>query len=756
MKTLSVVLAVHNEEKNLAGCLDSIKDLADEIIIVDGDSTDGTVEIAKKYGARVKITTNKQNFHINKQMAIDMATKDWVLQLDADEHISKEQAQEIGKILENDPKEYNGYWMPRKNWFLGRFLMKGGQYPDYTLRFYRKGKGRLPQKDVHEQAVVNGKVGYLNNALLHYPYSNFRHYLNKWHRYNKFFAEQIKEEQAKKNIFQKLFYAFSYLFLKPSHWLFTTFLRHKGFVDGWQGFTFSLFSALRFPFSYIEYIGWYKFAAIIILFLATIIRFYNFSGRWGLGGDDARDAMIALEAIKRHELPLVGSFSSAGPFVFGPLFYWFIMLSYLILPFFVNSPWFFLCLLGVVNVLIMMLIGKSLVDKKFSIILGVLTAFSPQLAVRSLMLGQHTLVFTFASLLILSFVLFAKKKQLKYAFLMGLSLGVALSLHYQALNLLIFFPIVLCVRGINWKKKIFSFALMFLGFIIPSLPLLVWDFFQNFANTRNMLDYFLIAQYRIYVPNSWKLYLINFFPYYWSFVTGRFYLLAIVMVLGSSIVFAYQLIKKKLSQGLVILGLTFAAILFVNRFYKGERSEGYFLYLAPLILIFSALMIYFFTEYKNKFVKSLGIGFLGLIVIGSMLTIKNIYWESRALAIQNEVNNLERIYPGEKFSLYDYKFKLYENSVGLGLILSFKNLESSGGVPLGIGCSDKSCGYKVSVVPNSNYSLITAKNLNGYGWKKVNREDVYNEVEGWAKKKDALKANFSLKKYIIEGIGKML
>jgi glycosyltransferase involved in cell wall biosynthesis len=250
-----VVLATYNEETNLPGCLDSVKDLADEIIIVDGSSTDKTVEIARKYNATVKITTNKPNFHINKQMAIDMATKDWILQLDGDEHVSPEEAKEIGEILEKDPQEFNGYWMPRKNWFLGRFLMKGGQYPDYTLRFYRNGKGRLPQKDVHEQAVVEGKTGYLKSALLHYPYKDFRHYLNKWTRYNKFFAGQIKEDMASKNLLQKLYYAIIYLLIKPIYWFLLTYIRHKGFVDSWQGFTFSLFSALRFPVSYIIYLS---------------------------------------------------------------------------------------------------------------------------------------------------------------------------------------------------------------------------------------------------------------------------------------------------------------------------------------------------------------------------------------------------------------------------------------------------------------------------------------------------------------------
>lgn len=268
-KTLSVVYATYNEEKNLPASLESLKDIADEIIIVDGTSTDKTVEIAKKFGAIVKITTNKPNFHINKQMAIDMATKDWILQMDGDEHTSQELKDEIKEILSKDSlvsenhqssiinhkSEVNGYWMPRKNWFLGRFLMKGGQYPDYTLRFYRNGKGRLPQKDVHEQAEVEGKVGYLKAALLHYPYANFNHYVKKWDFYNNFFANQIKEEQQGKNILQKIFYAFMYLLVKPIHWFLITYFRHKGFYDSWQGFVFCLFSALRFPVSYIKYLS---------------------------------------------------------------------------------------------------------------------------------------------------------------------------------------------------------------------------------------------------------------------------------------------------------------------------------------------------------------------------------------------------------------------------------------------------------------------------------------------------------------------
>ncbi len=256
MKKLSVVLATFNEEQNIERCLSAVKDMADEVIVVDGSSKDKTVEMARRFGAKVFVTDNPPIFHINKQKAIDKATSDWILQLDADEVIPPELKKEIHELLQSDPVQ-NGYWMPRKNYFLGRFLMKGGQYPDYTVRLYRRGKGRLPQKDVHEQAVIEGKVGYTKEALLHYPYKDFKAYLKKWMRYNHLLAAQLDEEIKKKSVFMKLYYALGYLIAKPGHWMVTSYGRHKGFMDGWQGFVFALFSALRFPVSYIIYLRKY-------------------------------------------------------------------------------------------------------------------------------------------------------------------------------------------------------------------------------------------------------------------------------------------------------------------------------------------------------------------------------------------------------------------------------------------------------------------------------------------------------------------
>lgn len=245
MQKISVVLAVFNEEDNLKNCLESVKGLAWEIIIVDGGSTDKTLEIAKSFGAKIIQTNNPPVFHINKNKAIDASSGDWILQLDADEIVTKELSAEIKKVI-SSKSDINGYWIPRKNFFLGRFLTKGGQYPDYTLRLYRRGSGRLPAKDVHEQAIIAGEVDYLKNDLLHMRDKNFSIYMNRFNRYTDLLASQLKDKEVKIGIISFI----SFVFIKSFFWFFKVYIRHKGFVDGFPGLVFAFFSSLRFPISY--------------------------------------------------------------------------------------------------------------------------------------------------------------------------------------------------------------------------------------------------------------------------------------------------------------------------------------------------------------------------------------------------------------------------------------------------------------------------------------------------------------------------
>lgn len=250
MTKISVAIATFNEEENIGPCLESVK-WADEIIVVDGSSIDKTREIAKKLGAKVIKTTNKPMFHINKNMAIDACTGDWILQLDADERVTPELAAEMKKIAQKPIKKSIpiAYWIKRKNYFLGRFLKKGGQYPDPVIRFFKKGKARLPEKSVHEQMKVDGKVGWLKNDLIHLATPKFSRYLLRENRY----ATLEAADMFKKKLPISPFTIMIYIIIAPLRTFLSIFFRHKGFVDGWQGFVFALFSGLHHAWAFAKY-----------------------------------------------------------------------------------------------------------------------------------------------------------------------------------------------------------------------------------------------------------------------------------------------------------------------------------------------------------------------------------------------------------------------------------------------------------------------------------------------------------------------
>jgi glycosyltransferase involved in cell wall biosynthesis len=244
---LSVVMATYNEENNLGKCLEAVVDIADEIIIVDGQSSDETVRIAQKFHAQVILTTNKPMFHTNKQMAIDAARGKWVLQLDADEVVDATLKESLITIVRED-SAYNAFYINRKNYFLGKFLTKGGQYPDRVIRFFRRGKAYLPQQNVHEQMTVDGEIGVLAGHILHFNAPTFSRYIKNANRYTSLSAHRLKREGIKLNLFND----FKYLMCQPLATFAGLYFRHRGYVDGFPGFVFAMFSGLHHAISYMK------------------------------------------------------------------------------------------------------------------------------------------------------------------------------------------------------------------------------------------------------------------------------------------------------------------------------------------------------------------------------------------------------------------------------------------------------------------------------------------------------------------------
>ena len=224
MIPVSVAIITQNEEKNIEDALKSVADFQD-VIVVDSYSRDRTVEICKKYTDRV-YQHEWQGFSRQKQRALDYAEKQWVLILDADERVTPELKSEILESVNNTA--ISGFYLPRKNFFLGKWIKHGGWWPDHTLRLFRKDVAQMEQRAVHERVAVKGQLGYLKNPLEHYTYRTLTDYIRKMEVYSTLSAGEISNRKMNTSI--------ASAFVNPSFVFVKMFFLRQGFRDGMHGF----------------------------------------------------------------------------------------------------------------------------------------------------------------------------------------------------------------------------------------------------------------------------------------------------------------------------------------------------------------------------------------------------------------------------------------------------------------------------------------------------------------------------------------
>ncbi len=223
--TLSVVMVTGNEEERLRDALESVK-RADEIIVVDALSEDRTVELAREYTEKVFLEEWK-GFSAQKNSAIQKAEGDWILLLDADERVTPELWDEITEVIMGDTG-IAGYEMPRKSFFLGKWISHSGWWPDYTLRLFRRGAGRVSPRKVHERIEVDGPVGRLRNPLLHLTYQSISQFIRKADVYAGLSASEMAERGEQ--------FSMTRLFFSPLATFIRMYIIQRGFLDGPHGF----------------------------------------------------------------------------------------------------------------------------------------------------------------------------------------------------------------------------------------------------------------------------------------------------------------------------------------------------------------------------------------------------------------------------------------------------------------------------------------------------------------------------------------
>lgn len=229
MRKLSVVISAYNEEKKIEECLKSVVQLADEIILVDGNSHDKTVEIARRFTSKIFIRPNTPMLNVNKNFGFTKATADWILSLDADERISEELQVEIKSQI----SKVNGYYIPRKNIIFGKWIRHTGWYPDYQLRLFKKGKGKFPEEHVHEMIKIEGETEYLKNNIIHYNYETIFQFIQKLvNVYAPNEADQLLKNEYK--------FDWQDAIRLPVKEFLSRFFAREGYKDGFHGLMLSI------------------------------------------------------------------------------------------------------------------------------------------------------------------------------------------------------------------------------------------------------------------------------------------------------------------------------------------------------------------------------------------------------------------------------------------------------------------------------------------------------------------------------------
>jgi len=228
MEKISVAIITKNEERNIRDCLESVR-WADEVVVVDNGSTDDTVKICREYRAQV-YQEEWKGYSGQKNSAIEKTAHLWVLSLDADERVTPELRDEIGRTLEAPEK--SGYLIARMNFFLGRWMRRCGWYPDYNLRLFRKDRGRFQERSVHERVTVDGPTGTLRHPMEHHTYRSLSDFMQKIDGYTTLAALEMRKEGRRYSHFAAL--------LHPPFTFLQMYLVRGGFLEGYMGLLLSL------------------------------------------------------------------------------------------------------------------------------------------------------------------------------------------------------------------------------------------------------------------------------------------------------------------------------------------------------------------------------------------------------------------------------------------------------------------------------------------------------------------------------------
>lgn len=474
-----------------------------------------------------------------------------------------------------------------------------------------------------------------------------------------------------------------------------------------------------------------------IIVLSLILRFTNYPARWGLAYDQAHDALVARYALEAGKIPLVGPFSSAGPFQTGGEWYWLIMAATAIHPRSVLTPWIVLTLSSVVFVYLLIRIGRELIDDRFGLIVGILAAVSTAGISQSLNLTNQSPLSFVSLLAIWSVVRYLRTRRLIYTFFLGFFPALAATIHLQGVALFILLPTTMIFIGFPTLRHIFMLSI---GVAIPLIPLILYDLTHQFTNFMNMINYYLYGSRLVSYESlgrRWLTYLGVFWPAELAHIIGGVTPVAYVAITLTLVVFVNSAMRKKVSREFWILLISFLGMVSIVRYAKTPLFSSYITFLHPFVLILIGYGVY--EAYKK--VKLLGVILLIVMVGGSIIkdigdiksaenfTVRQVR-EWRDVLVKN--------YPNDSFAVYDLEYARRDKTLPLALFLDVENKIADDGRKVGLGIQSSKIEVKNPSLlgPPGGYQLFdlsssSSAELKDFGWVFVNPSQIYKATEEW-------------------------
>lgn len=485
----------------------------------------------------------------------------------------------------------------------------------------------------------------------------------------------------------------------------------------------------------------YYILFILLIVGALFLRFYNYENRWRLAYDQAHDATLARYALEQGKIPLLGPFSSAGPFQTGGQWYWIVMVGTAAFPFWVNGAWIFMTFLYVLFVILIILFANKLLGKTFGLIVGLLATVSTAQIMQSTNLTNQSPQALCSLGALWAMYRYVKHKNFYSLFFLGFFVSLASVIHLQGVTLFLLIAFTLLFAGLPQFK---GFLYLGFGIFLPLIPLILYDISHDFFNSRNAIAYVFFNENKIsyeQLGRRWLTYIGDFWPKSWAFILGGSIWLSYILIPLIFLTVLASVLKRKLSKEWVILFSSLLSMILLLRYIRTPLFDSYLVFLHPFILLAVGWFIYV------VFKKQVFIGLLILfIIVGATLfrSLQEITSAKNYMAIEANYwkNLIVDTYPDKKFAMYDQEHRSSMYSYPLVLYLYSAGKIDDKGYKVSFGSPPDTEKIYHSLIKGNkmrfefwDLNSSTSAQLTKIKFAPINPSYVYSSTEEWYNKK---------------------